>query len=93
MSIPANHPHLMERMVAATVTLMLEMRVVRVMVVETGVVTVVTMMTEEMMLEEWQWQCGRDTGDADVARAATVMVFNSTDDSSADDDGGDVDGD
>lgn len=52
MSIPANHPHLMERMVAATVTLTLEMRVVRVMVVETGVATVVTMMTEEMMLEE-----------------------------------------
>lgn len=45
-----------------------------------------------MMLEEWQWQCGRDTGDADVARAVTVMVFNSTDDSSADDDGGDADG-
>ena len=52
MSIPANHPHLMERMVAATVTLTLEMRVVRVMVVETGVATVVTMMTEEMILEE-----------------------------------------
>lgn len=45
-----------------------------------------------MMLEEWQWQCGWDTGDADVARAVTVMVFNSTDDSSADDDGGDADG-
>ena len=36
MSIPANHPHLMERMVAATVTLMLEVRVMRVMVVGMG---------------------------------------------------------
>lgn len=36
MSTPANQPRLVERMVAATVTLMLEMRVMRVMVVGMG---------------------------------------------------------